>query len=103
MIGGYERAVHMLGFRQRSYQGVFGEGTQGQLVLVDLAVYCRAFLPDPDDISKDTLMAMHGRRQVYFRIIDHLKLSPIEIEGVYRGALMRAAGRLQPAAQEGDE
>lgn len=95
----YDRAREMLGFRQRSYQSVFSEGAAGQLVLTDLAVFCRAFTGDIDGLDHNTLMTMHGRRQVFFRIIEHLKLSPIEIETVYRATLMRSAARIN--ASEG--
>jgi hypothetical protein len=91
----YDRAREMLGFRQRAYQTAFSEGTPAHLVLTDLAVFCRAFGGDVDGIDQNTLMTMHGRRQVFFRIIEHLKLSPLEIEAVYRSTLMRSAARLQ--------
>jgi len=91
----YYSALQKLGFRQQAYQTAFAEGSPGHLVLADLADYSRAFNADTDGISHDVLMAMHGRRQMFFRIIHHLKLAPHEIEAVYRTALMRAAARLQ--------
>jgi hypothetical protein len=95
-------AAQKLGFRQQSYQSVF-EGSARQLVLVDLANYARAFDGDPDGMSHDALMTMHGRRQMFFRILKHLKLNPQELEYVYRPALMNAAARLQRSNPGDDE
>jgi len=96
----YMLALQKLGFRQRAYQSAFGEGSPGHLVLVDLAAYANAFAPDTDGISHDMLMTMHGRRQMFFRIVNHLKLAPNEIEVVYRSVLMRTAARLQTTRGE---
>lgn len=92
----YDRWSRMLGLRQQAYQSVFGEGGPGHSVLVDLAEFCCAFKADADGIDKDKLLTMHGRRQVYFRILDHLKLSPMEIEAVYHDALL-ARARMVPS------
>jgi hypothetical protein len=43
---------------------------------------------------------MHGRRQMYWRIMKHLKLSPQELEDVYKPALISAAARLM---HQGDD
>lgn len=91
----YMMALQKLGFRQRAYQATFGEGSPGHLTLVDLAVYAAAFVPDTEGLSAGQLREMHGRRQVFFRIYNHLKLAPTELEAVYRSALLRAASRLQ--------
>jgi hypothetical protein len=90
----FRTVAEKLGYRQKAYQSVFG-GSAMQMVLVDLAAYSKAFDADTDGLSHDALMAMHGRRQMFFRILNHMKLSPIEIEQVYRPALMQAAARLQ--------
>ena len=87
-------ALQKLGFRQRAYQSAFGEGSPGHMVMVDLALYCKAFKTD-DVQEPNTLMRMQGRRDVFFRIFDHLKLTPNELEAVYRTAVQRAAARLQ--------
>lgn len=88
-----DRAVKSLGLRQRSYQGLFGEGSPGQHVLAELALYSRAFEPDTDGLNHDTLMTMHGRRQMFFMIVNHLKLSPNELEAVYLRIASRPAAR----------
>lgn len=90
----WQKALQRLGYRQHAYQSVF-EGTAKHQVLVDLARYSHAFDPDGDSISHDMLLTMHGRRQMFFRIIHHLKLTPQELEQVYRPALVTAAARLE--------
>ena len=97
----YEQALQKLGFRTRSYQQAFGEGAPGHLVLVDLADYSRAFKPDAEGLNDGQIREMYGRRQMFFRIVNHLKLAPLEIEAVYRSALLRAASRLQ--SNRGDD
>jgi hypothetical protein len=87
-------AAEKLGFRQKAYQAVFA-GSMLQLVLVDLAKYSNAFEADAENVSDATLRRLQGRRDVFFRIVRHLKLSPLEIEQVYAPALMQAAARLQ--------
>lgn len=90
----FSRVSAMLGYRQRAYQETFA-GSPRQHVLVDLAKFARAFDADLDGLSHDQLMTMHGRRQMFFRIVHHLKLSPTELEQVYQPALMQAAARLR--------
>jgi hypothetical protein len=96
-----DRAVKTLGLRQKSYQGLFGEGSPGHHVLAELALYARAFVPDVDDISHDMLMTMHGRRQMFFMIVNHLKLSPDEIEGIYVSLAARSARHNLMQGEEG--
>ncbi len=87
--------LQKLGFRQQTYKQAFGEGTALHLVLTDLANYSRAFEADTDGITHDDLMKMHGRRQMFFYIIHHLKLAPPELELVYGSAIVKAARRVQ--------
>lgn len=97
------RALEKLGFRQRAYQSAFGmAGSPQYLAVVDLADYCAAWRGDYEGIDHNTLMQMAGRRQAFFRIFNHLKLTQPEIEIVYKGAIMRAAERLDQTTQ-GDE
>lgn len=88
-------AAQKLGFRQGAYRQTFGEGSLLHLTLVDLANYSRAFDADNADLDDRQLVRMSGRRDVFFRIIKHLKLTPTELEQVYRPALINAAARLQ--------
>jgi hypothetical protein len=64
-------------------------------VLVDLADYAHAFAADPENLNNDQIREMHGRRQMFFRIFKHLKLTPPELESIARTALLHAAQRLQ--------
>jgi len=95
-------AAQKLGFRQSAYRSAFPEGSATHLVLVDLANYSRAFDADNDDLSDRGLIRMSGRRDMFFRIIKHLKLSPTELEDVYRPALLGAAARLQRTQGDDD-
>lgn len=100
MTAFYQRALQTLGLRQGAYHITFGVGTPGHNALVDLALYSNAFAADPEKVDHDTLMTMHGRRQAFFRIFKHVKLSPAELEAVARSALLNAAARLQNGAEE---
>lgn len=91
----YNVALQKLGLRQKSYQTAFGrEGGPGFHVLVDLADYSHAFAADPENLTETQLWEMHGRRQMFFRIFKHIKLTPLELENVARSALQHAAMRL---------
>jgi hypothetical protein len=81
-----ERAKEIFGDRQRAYLLTFGRedaviGAAVSAVLSDLATFCRANEPSvavpspgaPIDIYRTFLN--EGRREVYLRIMDHLKLS----------------------------
>lgn len=89
------RALQKLGFRQRSYQQVFAQGSPGYLALLDLARYSRAFEPDTEGLSDGQIREMHGRRQMFFRIFINVKLSPAELEVVAGDAIVSVAARLQ--------
>lgn len=95
-------AAQKLGIRQQAYRATFGEGAPGHSVVVELATYCRAFDPDVDGMTHDQIMVMHGRRQVFFRILKQLRLSPHELEAISHNALLQAAARLQQM-NKGDE
>lgn len=97
----FHRAVEMLGFRQKSYQQAFS-GSSMHLVLVDLAKYSNAFNTELEHLTSDQLREMNGRRQIFFRILNHLKLSPSDLEQVYQPAIIHAARRIQTTG-ENDE
>ena len=98
-----DRAVKSLGLRQRSYESMFAEGSPYHHVLVELALYCRAFDADQDDLTHDRLMMMHGRRQVYFLILNHLNLSPNEIEAFYTSIAARPAAARRLVVPQGED
>ena len=90
-----DRAVKTIGLRQRSYQSLFAEGSRGHHVLTEIALYSMAFDADADGLSRDTVMTMHGRRQMFFHIVNHLKLSPMELESIYITVAPRSAARFR--------
>jgi hypothetical protein len=95
MIAAFHLALQKLGLRQQAYKSVFGPGSPGHQVLIDMAEYTHAFASDPVGMTHDQVMVMHGRRQAFFRIFRHVKLSPAELEIVCKDALVHAAARLQ--------
>lgn len=68
-----ERIQALLQRRQRAYQTTFA-GPVGEVVLADLAKFCRAyastFHPDPRVAA-----TLDGRREVFLRIQKYLKLT----------------------------
>lgn len=72
-----EKAQHFLFGRQKAYQTIFS-GPVAEKVLTDLAQFCRAnqstFHPDPRVHA-----LMEGRREVWLRIQNHLKLTPEQL------------------------
>lgn len=81
----YDRTIAFLLGRKRAYQLTLGRNVPAaQIVLADLAVFCRAretcFHADP---------RMHavaeGRREVWLRIQQHLNLAEHELYELYKG------------------
>lgn len=77
-----EKATEILGDRQRAYLLAFNKDeAAGAAVLADLATFCRAdeiciAVPHPHaPIDIYRTFVNEGRREVYLRIMDHLKLS----------------------------
>jgi hypothetical protein len=66
--------------RSQAYRIVFAPGQMTDVVLADLAKFCRAdrstFHPDPRVAAQ-----LDGRREVWLRITQHLEMSP---EDLYR-------------------
>jgi hypothetical protein len=65
-----------------AYDRVFLGSTAGQMVLRDLARFCRAMetIYDPDPRKTDILI---GRNEIWKRIQDHLNLTPAELYDIY--------------------
>lgn len=65
-----------------AYDRVFLGSTAGQIVLRDLARFCRALetIYDPDQRRTDVLI---GRNEVWKRIQDHLNLQPEELYDIH--------------------
>ena len=76
-----EHAKSFLRNRRISYKVAFG-GPHGKAVLEDLAKFCRAsescFHPD-----QRIHAALEGRREVWLRILEHVKLSEEELEALH--------------------
>lgn len=72
-----DKARAFLMNRRRAYQLTFN-GVSGELVLADLAKFCRA---DETTFHADPRIAamLDGRREVWLRIQEHLRLSPEEL------------------------
>lgn len=80
-------AVDFLRRRKSSYQLAFGSPA-GELVLEDLAKFCRAnqtcFDPDPRIHA-----VLEGRREVFLRIQQHLNLTSEQLFQLYSGSQLK--------------
>jgi hypothetical protein len=76
-----QKARSYLQQRKRAYAMAF-DGVSGEAVLKDLASFCRAnescFHPDPRVHA-----VMEGRREVWLRIQEHLKLTEEQLLTIY--------------------
>lgn len=79
----YRKTVEFLDGRKKAYKLAFS-GPAGIAVLIDLASFCRAsescFHDDP---RKHALL--EGRREVWLRIQQHLKLDSEQLFKLYNG------------------
>lgn len=67
---------------KRAYQFAFG-AVGGEVVLADLAVFCRAKETCVVPGDRDRTYVLEGRREVFLRIRDYLELSPEELRDRY--------------------
>jgi len=67
---------------KRAYQLAFGAGP-GEAVLIDLAPFCRANETCVVSGDRDRTYVAEGRREVWLRIQDYLKLTPEELVRKY--------------------
>ena len=70
--------------RKRNYAAVFAHGAPGYGAMVDLAQFCRAYGGDAVIGDHDRTLVLAGRREAFWRIVDHLNLQPEELVHVYR-------------------
>ena len=79
----FGKTLDFLRGRSQSYKLTFGNPT-GNRVLVDLAKFCRAndttFHADPRIAAN-----LDGRREVWLRIQNHLRLNPEQLMSIYAG------------------
>lgn len=70
--------------RSKDYLLTFKHNTSGQRVLADLAKFCRADRPtwseDPRHHAR-----LEGRREVWLRIEQHLRLTPEQLYEIFSG------------------
>ena len=82
------RTLDFLRVRKRDYVHALMTPS-GQRVLQDLAKFCRAetttFDPDPRIHA-----VLEGRREVWLRIQQHLRLTPEQLYVIYGGATLRS-------------
>jgi hypothetical protein len=88
----YQRVVDFLRLRKRAYQFTFGQPHHNE-ALKDLAKFCRIGTAPwhPDQRKTDILI---GRQEVFFRIINHLKLEPDDLYKIYN-----APSTIQPKGE----
>ena len=79
----FGKTLDFLRGRSQSYKLTFGNPT-GNRVLADLAKFCRAndttFHADPRIAAN-----LDGRREVWLRIQNHLRLNPEQLMSIYAG------------------
>lgn len=77
----YQRILDFLRLRKRAYQFTFGRPEDNE-ALKDLARFAHIGKAPfhPNQRLNDILI---GRQEMFFRIIDHLKLSPDELHQLY--------------------
>lgn len=88
-----ERLFRFFARRRYAYQSTF-KGALAQVVLEDLANFCRAH---ESTFHKDSSVAqrLDGRREVWLRIQQHLRLSPDELWALYTGNPPHPAARAE--------
>lgn len=98
----FGQAAQKLGLRARAYKATFPEGSFQQAVLLDLATYAHAF-DEPDGLADEQMRVLRGRRQMFWRVWQNLKLTQADLEIVARNAIVRAAERLSRTQGAQDE
>lgn len=77
-----DEALQVFTDAKRAYQLAFGAGP-GEAVLIDLAPFCRANETCVVPGDRDRTYVLEGRREVWLRIQDYLKLTPPELVQKY--------------------
>ena len=77
----YQRTLDFLRLRKRAYQFDFGNAKNSE-ALKDLAKFCHIGKAPyhPDQRKNDILI---GRQEVFYRIVQHLRLTPDELYDIY--------------------
>jgi hypothetical protein len=79
----YRKTIDYLRTRKRAYQLVFASNA-GQIVLEDLAQFCRAEQTCWDADPRLNAV-LEGRREVWLRIVSHLNRNPLELNQMFGG------------------
>jgi hypothetical protein len=96
MSGVYDRVKHFLTQRGRAYRLCFGSPA-GRSVLVDLADFCRAretcvVAPPGQAIDRDRSLILEGRREVWLRIQQHIRLTDEQLYTLFVGPMENPNG-----------
>jgi hypothetical protein len=83
--------IDRLRLRKRNYTSLFSPGAPGHDALADLARFCRAYGDDVVIGDHDRTLVLAGRREAFWRIVDHLNLQPEELVHVYRAVRLGEA------------
>lgn len=79
-----EWAISYLTGRGSAYRQTFPKiGVAQNLVLADLAVFCRANETCAAPGDRDRSLLLEGRREVWLRIQQHLNLTPEQLYALY--------------------
>ncbi|MGD9878909.1 MAG: hypothetical protein AB7F22_07880 [Reyranella sp.] len=78
------QAFEFLRHRKRHYELTFAT-PEGRAVLKDLARFCRANESTLVVGNDQLTYALIGRREVWLRITEHLRLSPEQLTDLYYG------------------
>ncbi len=84
---GYQLTFHNSNFvvgLRAAYLRAFGNYA-GQAVMIDLARFCRAAETCVIPGDHDRTLVLEGRREVWLRIIQHLRLQPEQLYALYAG------------------
>lgn len=83
MLVSKERIMGLLAKRRLAYVKILKHNLHGDIVLADLAKFCRAgqstFHPDPRVHA-----LLEGRKEVWTRIVNHLNLSDEDLFEIYQ-------------------
>lgn len=86
-----ERVIEALRGRKRQYQLTFSQ-PWGQVVLQDLMIFCRANESCGIPGDHDRTWLLEGRREVWLRIQNHMKLTPDQLAAIYGGKTLEPDG-----------
>lgn len=80
-----DRAIDFLTYRAKAYRLTFQGPIRENAVLRDLARFCRAFETTAIPGDRDRSLLLEGRREVWLRIVNHLRLTPEQLYELYGG------------------